>query len=353
MDTSYDAYRMLITTTIGHQLRNQKNCPIYTRIYCPDKSYSLSNHSRIACPVWPVIRIPLFPFSLFLPLTNMKMNRKNIFAIDSGIGGLSVLASWLRQLNHGFSITYMADFANIPYGNKNPEKIKEIIQENLVYLLEMCAIKNVPDLIFIACNTIFANAKEVCTNFGKSSGVPVCGVIHANCLDAISKNPKRIIVIATAATVKSHTYRIELEKLSFKSSKIIEIACPLFVSFIEESLTTGPALEWVINHYIRDVVKPGDAVILGCTHYYYILETLKSLFPKVIWIRSGKNLMQYEPAVKTIFNTVSEGLSCKRIQSSLNLVVTGREFELSSIKALNLKNVNVNSKVITSVKRGT
>ena len=57
MDTSYDAYRMLITTTIGHQLRNQKNCPIYTRIYCPDKSYSLSNHSRIACPVWPVIRI--------------------------------------------------------------------------------------------------------------------------------------------------------------------------------------------------------------------------------------------------------------------------------------------------------
>ena len=56
MDTSYDAYRMLITTTIGHQLRNQKNCPIYTRIYCPDKSYSLSNHSRIACPVWPVIR---------------------------------------------------------------------------------------------------------------------------------------------------------------------------------------------------------------------------------------------------------------------------------------------------------
>ena len=59
MDTSYDAYRMLITTTIGHQLRNQKNCPIYTRIYCPDKSYSLSNHSRIACPVWPVIRIQI------------------------------------------------------------------------------------------------------------------------------------------------------------------------------------------------------------------------------------------------------------------------------------------------------
>ena len=82
MDTGYDAYWMSITTTIGHQLRNRKNCPIYTRIYCPDKSYSLSNLSRIACPVWPVIRSGADESDFSAARIIRRANRKTMFELN-------------------------------------------------------------------------------------------------------------------------------------------------------------------------------------------------------------------------------------------------------------------------------
>ena len=121
----------------------------------------------------------------------------------------------------------------------------------------------------------------------------LCGVIYANCVQALSLKPNRIVIIATKATVQSRAYSKQLIELGFIHNKIIEIECPLFVPFIEENLTAGSAVEWIIDHYMGKIIREGDCVILGCTHYRYILETMKAQFSGTEWINSGRNLLKY------------------------------------------------------------
>jgi glutamate racemase len=277
----------------------------------------------------------------------VSATHKRIIAIDSGIGGLSVVASLLGEATGGISVTYLADLVNLPYGGKSAPKIKELTTENLTYLLNSVAAP-CADLILIACNTIFAQAGTECNRIGNSNGIPVCGVIRANCLDAVSKNSQRIVVVGTEATIESRVYRHELEGLGVWTDKIIEVSCPLFVPLIEEKMTAGPALEWIVKYYLSPVIKVGDSVILGCTHYTYILDALRRIYPDVYWIKSGRNLLEYEPAIRNLFLNRSPYLAQNK--NRLEILVTGRGLDLPLIDDLDLSHTEVNINLVTSTK---
>jgi glutamate racemase len=216
-----------------------------------------------------------------------------IAAFDSGIGGLSAIAPLLRE-QRGVSITYLGDLANLPYGTKSPGRVKDLATSNVRFLLDHCRSSSPVDLLVLACNTASAYALEACSDVAANFGLPVVGVIQASCRAALRQEPKRVIVLATKGTVNSHAYRDELLQLGFKGLSL-EIPCPLFVPLVEEGITDGPAAEWIARSYLDPMLRPDDTVILGCTHYPYLLPVLQSLYPQVTWIQAGDALLSEAP----------------------------------------------------------
>ncbi|MBI3558778.1 glutamate racemase [Candidatus Gottesmanbacteria bacterium] len=198
----------------------------------------------------------------------MRKNNLPIGIFDSGIGGLTVVKEIVRELPNE-SIIYLGDTARIPYGTRSKEVIVKFSLELVNFLLT----KNVKALV-VACNTISANALE---EIKKISPVPVVDVISAT---------KKIVtgragVIATAGTISSGAYA-SVAKFSQ--------ACPLFVPFAEEGITSGTAIEEIARGYLSGLKKAKiDTLILGCTHYPLLRSVIaKTMGNKVQLIESGE-----------------------------------------------------------------
>lgn len=208
-----------------------------------------------------------------------------IAAFDSGIGGLTAVAPLLKALP-GLQVTYLGDLANLPYGTKSPERIRNLARANAEWLL---ASENF-DLFIVACNTVSAHALDLCSDAAALHQTRCVGVLEPGCRRAVAANSSRIVVLATGATVASGTYPSGLRALGFQG-EIEQRACPLFVPLVEDDLIHGPAVEEIARRYLDSVLRPGDAVILGCTHYPILLPTLSHCYPNVTWVDAGGALL--------------------------------------------------------------
>jgi len=202
---------------------------------------------------------------------------------DSGVGGLTVVKELIKQLPNE-SIVYYGDTARVPYGIKSRETVIRFSIENLLFLL-----KHDVKLICIACNTASSFALPVIKKHFK---VPIVGVLSPGVREAVyaTKN-KRIGLIGTKGTVKSRAYELEIKQLDPKA-KVFSVACPLFVPFVEEGLTSGKVVEEVAQKYLAPLKKAGiDTLILGCTHYPVLKPLIKKIMgPRVTLIDSAKQV---------------------------------------------------------------
>ena len=219
-----------------------------------------------------------------------------IVAFDSGIGGLTALAPILRKYP-SVHLTYFGDLANLPYGTKSPEAIHSLTQKNLRWLLGPKGLGEDADLAVIACNTASAFAADLMESFP----IPVVGVIEPGCRAAEMLKAPRIVVLATSSTVNSGAYLKTLSALGIGKT-VISKACPLFVPLVEENLHLTPAAEWIARHYLDGVLHPGDAVILGCTHYPFMVPLLQRIYPQVHFMDAGAALIQ-EPRVREMLSS--------------------------------------------------
>ncbi len=210
-----------------------------------------------------------------------------IAAFDSGIGGLTAIAPLLKKFPE-VSVTYLGDLANLPYGPKSPSRIRELTEKNITWLIQHAG---KPDLVLVACNTASAHALEVAHHISIKHGIPCLGVLDPGCKLAVEQKPKRIVVLATSGTVKSEAYSKKIRELGFKG-ELVQKACPLFVPLVEDHLYKGPAVEWIAENYLKGILLAGDQVILGCTHYPFLRETLVQLFPDCSWIEAGEALLK-------------------------------------------------------------
>ena len=208
-----------------------------------------------------------------------------LFAFDSGVGGLSAIAPFLRQAKEEVSLTYFGDLANLPYGTKSPEHIRELVRKNLEHLL-----LDSYDLAILACNTASAHALDVAKSLTDRVKTPLVGVIEASCKAAVASKAKRVLVLGTGATVKSESYLRTLRALK-PDIQVAQVACPLFVPLVEDLLYEGEIVEAVARRYLDSVVQPGDAVVLGCTHYPFLLGALSRLYQDVAWVDAGTALL--------------------------------------------------------------
>lgn len=190
------------------------------------------------------------------------MNDAPIGIFDSGVGGLTVARAVLDLLPHE-SVLYIGDTGNAPYGTKPLATVRSLALDVMDRLVDQ-GVK----LLVIACNSASAAVlRDARERYTDGRGVPVIEVILPAARRAISASKSgKIGVIGTEATVSSRAYDD-----AFAVAPGVEIfsqACPEFVDFVEDGVTTGPEVLQAAHHYLDPLKADGiDTLILGCTHY--------------------------------------------------------------------------------------
>lgn len=235
-----------------------------------------------------------------------KNNPIGVF--DSGIGGLSVVKSLMSAMPNE-NIIYFGDIARIPYGTKSVATIKKFTEQTVQFLLEQ-EVK----AIIIACNTISAVAKDVVQNLAHN--IPVIDVISAG-TKASSKISSNIGIIATPATVNSNAYPRAIHKL-IPEANVHQEACALFVPMVEEGFIYHPALELIAKEYLTPLLAENiDTLVLGCTHYPLIKDTISNII--------GNDITIIDPAI-TACEELKKILEQKSMLNTQNKIGTHKFF---------------------------
>jgi glutamate racemase len=207
----------------------------------------------------------------------MSSRRPTIGVFDSGFGGLTVLKE-LTRLIPGADYLYFGDTARLPYGSKSADTVARYAV-GAAHFLETHGI----ELLVIACNTATALALD---KIVAAAPVPVIGVVEpgAERASTASRN-RKVVVLATEATVASHAY---LKALESRGVEAREKACPLLVPLVEEGWVDHPVTEQVARIYLGEAFTDGfesaDVLVLGCTHYPLIKPLLHRVAPAHVTI---------------------------------------------------------------------
>jgi len=187
---------------------------------------------------------------------------------DSGTGGLSVLREIVKLLPDEKYVFY-ADNAHCPYGEKSPEFIRERCRVITRTLLAEGA-----DIIVAACNTATAAAIRT---LREEFPVRFIGMEPAVKPAALGTRTGVIGVLATAGTLKGSKYLAT--KGNFEDNcTIVEHVGRGFVELVERGVLTGPEAEATVRESLEPLLEAGaDTVVLGCTHYPFLLETLQKV----------------------------------------------------------------------------
>ena len=188
---------------------------------------------------------------------------------DSGVGGLTVLSKVQEALPNEH-IIYVGDTANLPYGGKSHDELLQYGRDIINFLLR----QNVKAIV-LACGTTSSTVYEQLSY--EYPDIPLVDVIRPGvnaCLELTGQNPAmRIGLIATAATVKSGLFA-SLLKAQSPDTVLMAQACPLFAPMVESGIITGPIAKWATETYIGGWRGNIDALVLGCTHYPILADTL-------------------------------------------------------------------------------
>ncbi|MHB1627972.1 MAG: glutamate racemase [Bacilli bacterium] len=187
------------------------------------------------------------------------MRNQPIGVMDSGVGGLTVVSEIWRQLPRE-EILFYGDSARCPYGDRSPAEIAEFTFRALDFLVEQRV-----KMLVIACNT----ATAVCLEWARERyDIPVLGVIAPGARAAIAATTNhRVGIIGTRATIASNSYPRALH-LTHRGIATVAVACPRFVSIVEQGLTASAEILPVVADSLREFSDANiDTLILGCTHY--------------------------------------------------------------------------------------
>lgn len=202
-----------------------------------------------------------------------------IGVFDSGVGGLTVLASLARELPCE-DLLYLGDTARVPYGTRSPETVVKYAQRVAAHLWGS-GIK----ALVVACNTATAHALPTLKAAGARVGIPVVGVVEPGVGSALAATRTRHVAVAgTEGTIVSRRYQDALERNGVTS---VGVACPLFVSLAEEGWTQGEVPRLVAEAYLGHLRGGPDTLILGCTHYPLLTDAIASVLPGVRLVDSA------------------------------------------------------------------
>ncbi|MCS2535568.1 glutamate racemase [Bacteroides fragilis] len=203
-----------------------------------------------------------------------------IGVFDSGYGGLTILSK-IREALPDYDYIYLGDNARTPYGTRSFEIVYEFTLQAVNKLFEMGC-----HLVILACNTASAKALRTIQMNNLPDIDPsrrVLGVIRptVECIGSITQT-RHVGVLATAGTIKSESYPLEIHKL-FPDIKVSGEACPMWVPLVENNEANGEGTDFFIRKYIHNLLAKDrqiDTIILGCTHYPLLLPKIQQFVPQ-------------------------------------------------------------------------
>ena len=217
------------------------------------------------------------------------VRKKASGVFDSGAGGIPVLARAAKALPHE-NFIYYADTAHFPYGDKDPE----IVRDGVFKAMEIMVKEGVKAAI-IACNTATSVAiKELRAIYD----FPILGMEPAIKPAAEQAKGKRVAVVATVLTLREKKFQELLKRCEDKENIVL-----LPASGLADLVEKGEYNSDKGRRFLEELfLKAGtiDSIVLGCTHYLFLLPLLKELYPAAKIIDGG------EGTVRTLCHILEE-----------------------------------------------
>jgi len=202
------------------------------------------------------------------------INEQPIGIFDSGIGGTSIWKA-INNLLPNEKTIYLADSKNAPYGQKSKNEIIALSMKNTDFLLEMGC-----KLIVVACNTATTNAIQ---ELRAKYTVPFIGIEPAIKPAATLSKTQTIGILATKGTLNSELFNKTTEK--YQHTKIVEQVGHGLVQLMENGDINSPEMTTLLLSYLTPMIEANiDYLVLGCSHYPYLIPQIKKILPEHIQI---------------------------------------------------------------------
>ena len=219
----------------------------------------------------------LYSYTAMIP--SLPHSTGPIGVFDSGYGGLTILDK-IRGLMPEYDYIYLGDSARCPYGPRSFEVVYEFTLQAVSKLFELGC-----PLVILACNTASAKALRTIQQINLpviDATRRVLGVIRptAECIGEITRS-RHVGILATAGTIKSESYLLEIHKLS-PDIVVTGEACPMWVSLVENNEYQSEGADYFVKQHINRLLDKDpmiDTIILGCTHYPLLLDKIRQFTP--------------------------------------------------------------------------
>ena len=225
------------------------------------------------------------------------MSKQPIGIFDSGVGGTSIWKEIHALLPYENTI-YLADSANAPYGPKGKDAIIALSEKNTEYLLNQNS-----KIIVVACNTATTNAIK---HLRKKYDVPFIGIEPAIKPAALQTQTKAIGILATKGTLSSELF-FNTSQLYSNGIEVIEQEGEGIVQLIESGNINSEEMKALLEIYLKPMLNANiDYLVLGCTHYPYLIPQLLKMLPEHIKIiDSGEAVARQTKAILKQLNLLN------------------------------------------------
>ncbi len=255
-----------------------------------------------------------------------------IGVFDSGIGGTSIWKE-INSLLPNENTIYLADSKNAPYGQKSEEKILELSIKNTEILLE----KNCK-VIVVACNTATTNAIQY---LRENYNVPFIGIEPAIKPASINTKTKNIGILATKGTLNSGLFTATSSNIN-KEVTIIEQIGEGLVELIEKGDLTSKKMTDLLTDHLQKLIKHNiDYLVLGCTHYPYLIPQIREVIgTDITIIDSGQAVAKQTKRVLENNNLLNIKNTKVKHRFYTNTTTKVLEFVLGNNQNYTIENLN-------------
>lgn len=195
----------------------------------------------------------------------------HIGVFDSGLGGLTILKA-ITEILPQYDYIYYGDTASLPLGDKGEEEVYELTKRGVEELFKRDCL-----LVVVACNTASAETVRRLQDTFLKEEYPnrrILGAIVPTAEALSASGIRKALLLATKRTVDSGKYLRALAEKDIKvelSSKALPELVPLI-----EAGELDKALE-IAKSAIAEYPNT-EAIVLGCTHYTKLKESLRATF---------------------------------------------------------------------------
>ncbi|ULC59384.1 glutamate racemase [Flaviramulus sp. BrNp1-15] len=228
------------------------------------------------------------------------MSKQPIGIFDSGVGGTSIWKE-IHTLLPNENTLYLADSANAPYGPKGKDTIINLSIKNTEYLLNKGC-----KLIVVACNTATTNAIDYLREHYK---IPFIGIEPAIKPAALQTKTNAVGILATKGTLSSALFS-KTSSLFASNIKVVEQHGDGIVELIESGKLYSDEMISLLKLYLKPMIDANiDYLVLGCTHYPYLMPLLIDILPNNVKIidsgeavaRQTKTILEKHNLLNTSF----------------------------------------------------